>query len=130
MNQLPLWIKRLYGWAGAYGVVALIPNYFMETRFGVDHPPAITHPEFYYGFTGVGLAWQVAFFIIAKDPIRYRAIMVPAMLEKVTFALAVAWLLTQSRVPSLYVGAAAADLLLASAFLAAFLKTPSNERPV
>jgi hypothetical protein len=126
MGKSDLWTKRVFWWAGAYGVVALIPNYFMETRFGMDHPPAITHPEFYYGFTGVGLAWQVAFFIIAKNPVRYRAMMIPSMLEKVAFGAAVGVLWMQSRVPVLFVGAGAVDLALAGLFLAAFLKTPSE----
>ena len=36
----------------------------------------------YYGFVGVTLAWQVAFLVIASDPVRYRTFMLTAMLEK------------------------------------------------
>ena len=49
---------------------------------GRQDPPAITHPGFYYGFVSVGLAWQVAFIVIARDPVRFRTMMIPAMLEK------------------------------------------------
>jgi hypothetical protein len=42
-----------------------------------NDPPAITHPGFYYGFVSVGLAWQVAFFVIARDPVRFRLMMIP-----------------------------------------------------
>ena len=48
------------------------PNYFLETRLGEDYPPAITHPEFFYGFVGTCLAWQLAYLLIATDPVRYR----------------------------------------------------------
>ena len=37
----------------------------MEARVGRDYPPAITHPEYFYGFLGVAAAWQVAFLVIA-----------------------------------------------------------------
>ena len=47
--------------AGIYGLLALLPMYFIETRYGVDDPPSITHPEFYYGFIGVAAAFQHLF---------------------------------------------------------------------
>lgn len=31
--------------SGIYGLVVLIPQYFLESKNGVDYPPAITHPE-------------------------------------------------------------------------------------
>jgi hypothetical protein len=40
-----------------------------------DEPPAITHSEFYYGFVGFAMTWQVAFLIIRRDPKRYRPLM-------------------------------------------------------
>ena len=45
--------KRVFLVAGVYGVIVIVPMYFAEGRIGRDHPPAITHPEFYYGFLGV-----------------------------------------------------------------------------
>lgn len=45
--------KRVFSVAGLYGVIVIVPMYFAEGRIGRDHPPAITHPEFYYGFLGV-----------------------------------------------------------------------------
>ena len=51
---------------------------------------AITHPEYFYGFIGVGLAWQVAFLIIATDPRRYRPLIIPSIIEKFSFAAAIA----------------------------------------
>lgn len=82
--------QRVFLAAGIYGLLIMPVMYFMERRIGIDHPPPITHPEFYYGFVGVVLAFQVAFLIIAYDPQRYRAFMVPAMLEKFSFVLAIA----------------------------------------
>ena len=72
------WISRFFWIAGIYGVIVVVPLYFLESRVGRDYPPPITHAEFLYAFAGVGLAWQIAFFIIATDPARYRLIMVPS----------------------------------------------------
>ena len=49
--------RRVFLIAGIYGVVVLLPQYFLEQRHAVDRPPAITHAEYYYGFVGVALAF-------------------------------------------------------------------------
>jgi len=83
-----LFARRLFLVAGIYGLIVLAPQYFMEQRVGHDNPPAVTHPEYFYGFIGVGLAWQIAFLIIATDPARYRLLMIPSALEKIFVAAA------------------------------------------
>ena len=50
---------------GIYGVAVMLPQYFFEGKISRDYPPAITHPEHFYGFVGVTVAWQVLFLIIA-----------------------------------------------------------------
>ena len=60
--------RRLFLIAGIYGLAVILPQYFLEARVGRDYPPAITHPEYFYGFLGVAAAWQVAFLVIATDP--------------------------------------------------------------
>src|ERR1700722_1345441 len=89
--------KVVFNIAGAWGVIALLPLYFLFDRIGIDDPPAITHPGFYYGFAGVGLAWQITFFLIARDPVRYRIMMIPGLLEKLAFGGAVVVLVAQNR---------------------------------
>src|ERR1051326_1675203 len=71
--------------AGGYGLLALAPLYFMEQQTGRDYPPPITHPEYYYGFIGVAVAWQLAFIVMSRDPVRYRALMPVAVVEKASF---------------------------------------------
>src|SRR5882757_9902026 len=104
-----LWTRRVFWIAGLYGLLVLLPQYFLEQRVGVDNPPAITHPEYFYGFIGVGAAWQVAFCMIATDPARYRLMMIPSALEKFSFAAAVATLFASGRVPVLIFEFAATD---------------------
>lgn len=109
--------------AGIYGLIVLLPLYFMEAQTGRDYPPPITHPEYYYGFIGVGVAWQLAFLVISRDPVRYRPLMIPSIVEKASFGIAVGLLYLQQRVSTFMLGAAMADSLLGVLFVLAFLKT-------
>ena len=115
--------RRVFALAGIYGLIVLTPQLFLEAEIGRENPPAITHPEFFYGFTGVALAWQVAFIVISRDPARFRPLMIPAMLEKASFAIAGAVLFLQGRLSPLVLGFAGIDLLLGILFVVAYLKT-------
>src|SRR5262245_19471590 len=110
--------------AGLSGILILVPPFFLERQTGDDFPPAITHPEYYYGFFGVTLAWQFLFLVIASDPVQYRPAMVPAMLEKIGFAAAVWILYAAGRAPSVFCGFAAMDLTWLVLFVIAYRRTP------
>jgi hypothetical protein len=109
--------------AGFYGLLVLVPFYFLEEKIGSDYPPAITHPEYYYGFVGVGVAWQVAFLVIGLDPVRYRLFMIPAILEKVTFGIAAIVLFVKGLIPTAVFVSGCSDLVWAVLFFVAFLVT-------
>lgn len=109
--------------AGIYGLIVLLPLYFMEQQTGRDYPPPITHPEYYYGFIGVAVAWQLVFLVMSRDPARYRPIMLPAIVEKMSFGIPVAILCLQQRVSPFIVRGAMIDALLGVLFLVAYLKT-------
>ncbi|MDQ4120130.1 MAG: hypothetical protein M3209_01520 [Acidobacteriota bacterium] len=119
--------RTVFNIAGVYGLLVLVPQYFLEEKNGRDFPPAITHPEYYYGFIGVALAFQVLFLIIARNPARYHAAMIPAMIEKFSFAIAAVVLLAQNRIPLQMFGAAMIDLILGALFVVAFLKTEQKD---
>ena len=112
--------RRTFLAAGIYGLVALAPPYFLEKQLSAMFPPAPNHPEHYYGFLGVALAWQLAFLLIARDVVRYRLFMLPAIAEKLLFVLPVAMLWAQGRVAAPTLGFAAIDLLLAILFFVSF----------
>jgi hypothetical protein len=109
--------------AGSFGLLALAPLYFLEDRIGRDLPPAITHPEFFYGFTGVALAWQVVFLVIASDPSRYRPLMLIGVLEKLGFGVPVLVLFARGRCPAPILGSGITDLILGALFVAAWVVT-------
>ncbi|MEP7343104.1 MAG: hypothetical protein ABI977_35595 [Acidobacteriota bacterium] len=119
--------KRVFLIAGIWGLLVLLPMYFLEAKNGRDFPPPINHPEFYYGFVGVALAWQVLFLILSKAPSRYRPMMIPAVLEKLTFSLAVFWLYAQHKVAVPILGAAIIDFSFGVLFVAAYFKTSDND---
>lgn len=119
--------KYLFLFAGISGLIMLVPQYFLEEKTGRDFPPAITHPEHFYGFIGVAITCQVMFLIISRNPVRYRAMMIPAVLEKFSFAVAVAILFLQNRVAAMIFGLGMMDLALGLLFALAFFKTPKQE---
>src|SRR5471030_2103283 len=114
--------------AGIWGVLLLAPLYFIFDMIGAQDPPAITHPAFFYGFAGLGLAWQVAFFIIARDPLRFRPIMIPSILEKVGYGGAVVLLYLQGRMHPQDLAFGCVDLLFAALFATAFIRLERRAR--
>jgi hypothetical protein len=116
--------------AAVWGVLIITPLYFMFDLIGRQDPPPITHPAFFYGFIGATLAWQIAFFFIASDPVRYRPLMIPSMFEKFSYAVAVVVLVSQGRMRSSDLVFAGTDLLLGILFIAAYIKTRNADSPV
>src|SRR4028118_65663 len=110
--------KILFLIAGIYGLLALLPQYFMEDYNGRNYPPPITHPEYYYGFIGVAVAWQGVFLIMATDPLRFRPIMLAAVVEKLSFGIVAVILYLQQRLSTSLFAAGLIDLLLAVLFVA------------
>ncbi len=119
-EQMARWIFRL---AGVYGLLVITPMLFLEEKLGRDFPPAMNHPENFYGFVSVGLAWQVLFLCLARDPIRYRLMMLPAFLEKALYGAAMVALFLQQRLPMPLLGFVAIDLILGALFVYAFWRT-------
>ena len=115
--------KRVFFLADIYGLVVLLPQYFMEERTGRDFPPPVTHPEYFYGFIGVAVAWQIVFLIISRDPVRYRPIMLAAVVEKASFGVAAVALYLAGRLGVRMLGAGIIDLILGALFAIAYLRT-------
>jgi hypothetical protein len=114
--------KVIFWIAGIWGVLVLTPLYFMFDVIGRQDPPVITHPGFYYGFISVGLAWQVAFLIIARDPVRFRLMMIPSVLEKFGYGITLTALYLQHRLHPSDLVFGGVDVLLGVLFVSAFFK--------
>jgi len=121
--------KTVYLIAGIYGLLVMVPQYFLEHQNSVTFPPPINHPEYYYGFIGVTVAWQIAFLIISRDPERYRPLMLATVVEKYTYAFAILLLYAQGRIASLMiVFPSLIDLVLGTLFAIAYIKVRSSMR--
>ena len=116
----------MFAAAGVYGLIVLAPQLFLEGAVGRYDPPAVTHPEYFYGFVGVALAWQVAFLVIARDPQRLRPLMPVAALEKFVWAAATAVLFLGGRVSGAVFGFGMLDLCLGVLFLVCYRRTPGG----
>jgi hypothetical protein len=113
--------------AGIYGLIALLPQYFLLEKTGQDYPPAITHPEYYYGFVSVAVAFQIVFLIIGGNPAKYRALMLAALVEKFPFAIITFALYATGRANEMIFAGAIIDFILGILFLISYLKTPKSE---
>jgi hypothetical protein len=121
--------KIVFTVAGILGILQLLPLYFLFDFVGQRTPPAISHPEFYFGFAGVALAWQVVFLLIGTDPYRYRAVMLLAILEKSSYVLTLVVLLAQHRIGLSTALPATSDFILGLFFIAAYAKTKPDAPP-
>jgi hypothetical protein len=122
--------KTIFTIAGIWGVLVLTPLYFMAGELGRRYPPPFTHLDFYYGFVGVALAWQVAFLVIGRDPIRLRPMMVPAMLEKFGYVATLSTLYLRGELQAAQFAVAVPDFILGLLFVAAFAKTSGTASPI
>jgi hypothetical protein len=113
--------------AGIYGIIVLLPQYFLETRIGLDSPPPLTHVEFFYGFIGVAVAFQIVFILIGLDPIRYRLMILPSIVEKFSFVIAAFVLMLQERITTQMLAGAAIDAFLGVMFVIGWFKTRPSE---
>jgi hypothetical protein len=120
------WIFRI---AGIYGVLVIAPLYFLERLINANQPPPITHPEYFYGFAGVTLVWQLVFLLISSDPVRYRPMMPLAMLEKIAWAVAIPILYFQGRVEPILLAGAAGDAVLLVLFVLAYARSRAADAP-
>jgi hypothetical protein len=122
-------VKSVFLLAGVSGVLLVVPAFFLE-RWAADFdPPAVNHPEYFYGFAAVVLVYQLFYLLIATDPVRYRPVMLLGALGKASFAAAVVALYLAGRVAPLWLGFVAFDATWVVLFLVAYARTPGYQAP-
>jgi hypothetical protein len=112
--------------AGIIGILILIPLYFQLEKVGTDTPPPVTHPEFYYGFVGVALAFQFVFIIISTDPRKYRPLMLAAIFEKFAFVIPTFYLYSQGSPLGTIIIGALLDLMWGILFVVSYFKVAAQ----
>ena len=115
--------KRAFQIAGVWGlfVLSLVYSAYLLGLEGVTFDT--DRPDIVHGFFLVALAWQVAFLLIATDPVRYRPLMLAAMLEKFPFTLAVLVLYANGQVPQTMLVLGLIDGILGVLFSVAYIWT-------
>ena len=128
--KLAKWTFRT---VGVFGLIVMIPMLFVENLIEQIMPPAVNHPEFFYGFVVLNICWQILYLFLAKDPIRFRPMMIPAFLAKASAPVALIWLYLQRRISSQWITTSIMDGVFAILFLVSYWATrheTENERAV
>jgi hypothetical protein len=115
--------RTVFGAAAIYGLILLLPLYFLEASIGSNSPPPITHPEYFYGFVGTTSVMQLVYLAIAFDPRRFRPLMPIATLAKLSFFVPNLLLFVLGRLPAAPLAFSVVDLILGVLFLVAFFRT-------
>jgi len=113
------WILRI---AGIYGILVIAPGFFSEAHYSGMFPPAVNHLEFYYGFYSVTFAWQVVYLVMARDPARYRLLLIPAWLEKGLFPAFIGWLYATGRVSFMMFALSGIDVVFLVLFVVGYVR--------
>jgi hypothetical protein len=115
--------KRVYLVAGVAGSFLTAPAYFLEGLTARLNPPAVEHPEFYYGLVSVVLVWQLVCLLIGTDPVRFRPVMLLAALAKASFVGTLLTLFALGRIRLLWLPFMAFDGTFVVLFLVAYART-------
>jgi hypothetical protein len=115
--KLAKWIFLI---AGIFGLISTIPLVFTEKIM------LVKQPEFYYGFVFLDICLQVVYILISTSPTRFRPMMIPAFLAKVSGTTALTWLYLADRVSFQWMAIGSADGVFAILFLIGYFKTPSS----
>ena len=115
--------KWIFRSAGIFGLIVMIPMLFIEKLIEQVMPPSVSHPEFFYGFVILNICWQILYLFIARDPIRFRPMMIPAFFAKVSGPIALMWLYLQGRISSQWIMTTIMDGVFAALFLVSFFVT-------
>lgn len=115
--------RRVFLAAGIFGLIVVTPLYFLEEEVAKQTPPAITHPEFFYGFAGVTLVWQLVYLLVASDPARYRPLMLLGALAKGSYGSATGILYAQHRLAASTFAFSVVDWIFAGLFVLCYART-------
>jgi hypothetical protein len=120
-------VRLVFRVAGIYGVLLIGPMFFLEDRIGRDYPPAINHPEYFYGFVATCLGWQLMYLLISTDPVRYRPAIILGGLGKLAFFISCLMLYRHERIPGNMIALASVDMVLVVLFAIAWTRIPSYD---
>ncbi len=114
--------RNIFRLSGIYGLLILIPQLFRESSFATAGV-SLNHPEFFYGFFLVSLAFQVLFLIISTDPVKYRSVMLACFIEKGGHFTSCVLLFLNNRLATDMMIASSPDALMLCLFIYSYIIT-------
>jgi hypothetical protein len=117
--QFAKWVFRA---AGIYGVIVMTPMFFLEPVFNAQGQP-LTHPEQFYGFVGVTLAFQFVFLTMSRDVARFRPLIPVCLFEKAVFPAFVWPLYLMGRTPGIVTFFSTIDIVWLVLFTISWFRT-------
>jgi hypothetical protein len=114
--------RYIFSISGIYGILILTPQLFRESAFSTNGVP-LSHPEFFYGFFLLALAFQILFIIISTNPVRYRSAMLPCFIEKAGHAISCIVLFMQHRLAKEMFLVSMGDVLMLLLFIYSYVIT-------
>ncbi|MEO6217366.1 MAG: hypothetical protein ABIO86_15155 [Sphingomonas sp.] len=111
--------RRIFTIAAIYGLVILLPLYFAEPMMAKAGRP-VNHPELLYGFVGAAACFQLVYWTIGRDPLRFRPLMPVAVIAKWSFGIPIAILFANGRVDAMTFALSSIDLAISILFLVAW----------
>jgi hypothetical protein len=109
------WISWWFRGAALFGLVALLPQYLL--------PQPTEAALVAYAFIGTAAAFQLVFWVIGSNPVRFRALMLPSVAEKLAFGVPAIVLFARAEAPAAALVFGFIDLLLGFGFLLAWRAT-------
>ena len=104
--------------AGVYGLVATVSLYFQA--------PLTPDTQWLYAFAGAAAATQLAYLLIATDPVRYRLVIPVGIASKLSFAVPMTVLYARGDIAMASFVFALIDYALAVLFAVNFVRLPSR----
>lgn len=118
--DVPRWVARWFRGAALYGTIALLASLLASPAGGA----APQLPPLAFAFTA--LAFQIVFWIVGGDPVRYRPVMLAGVAEKLAFGIPALWLVATGGADRAVAPFAIIDLVLGAGFLLAWRATPDR----
>jgi hypothetical protein len=119
--------RNIFRISGAYGILILAPQLFRESAFSASGA-ALDHPEFFYGFFLVSLAFQMIIIIISTDPLTYRPMMLAGFIEKGGHFSSCIFLFFRHRLATDMLIASSPDGLMLCLFIYCYIITSKQNR--
>ena len=115
--------KFVFIGAGIWALTVLAPLYALIDITGRRYVAPTQYPQFFYGFLAVAIAWQVAFLVVGTNPARFRTLMIPCIIEKLSYVATLILFFASDRISALDAQPAWPDGLLGLLFIVAFVVT-------